>query len=144
MTENYDAFIIGTGAAGTTFAYKLRDAGIKVGIADCRQYGGTCALRGCIPKKVLTGAASIVDAHNRMIGKGTGIEKNTVHWSELISFKRTFTEPHPPQQESGFRDAGIDTYHGTVRFAGESTLIVDDKEIRAKYIVITTGSELVL
>ncbi|WP_256622553.1 FAD-dependent oxidoreductase [Methanolobus chelungpuianus] len=72
MTDIYNAFIIGTGAAGTTFAYRRRDSGMKVGIADCRELGGTCALRGCVPKKVLTGVASIVDAHNIRPRKGAG------------------------------------------------------------------------
>jgi glutathione reductase (NADPH) len=140
MTEKYDAFVIGTGASGTTFAYKLLDAGKKVAVADCRKYGGTCALRGCIPKKVLYGAASIVDAHNRMLGKGTGHTKNTVKWKELIDYKKTFTEPHPYRHEEHFRDAGIDTYHGVVRFEDESTLVVNDQRIQADQIIITTGS----
>lgn len=75
MKEEYDAFVIGTGAAGITFAYKLKTAGMKVAIVDSREYGGTCALRGCIPKKVLAGVANIIDAHNRMLGKGTGEKK---------------------------------------------------------------------
>ena len=141
MTDSYDAFIIGTGASGTTFAYKLKDAGMKVGIADRREYGGTCALRGCIPKKVLTGAASIVDAHNRMLGKGIGNGRSSIDWKTLINFKRTFTGSHPELKEKGFRDSGIDTYHGTVRFVNESTLAVGDIEVRAGYIVITTGSK---
>lgn len=141
MTKNYDAFIIGTGASGTTFAYKLQAAGMKVAVADCRKYGGTCSLRGCIPKKVLTGAASIVDAQNRMLGKGTGKEKNIIDWPQLINFKKTFTEPHPDRHENNFRDAGIDTYHGIVNFENESTIVVDEQRIEAKYIIITTGSK---
>ncbi|WP_370572704.1 NAD(P)/FAD-dependent oxidoreductase [Methanomethylovorans sp.] len=141
MTEKYDAFVIGTGAAGTTFAYKLNAAGWKVAIADCREYGGTCALRGCIPKKVLAGVANIVDEHNRMLGKGIDGGKIAIDWSSLIDYKRTFTEDHPGKREKGYRDVGIDTYHGIVRFADESTLIVGEKKITAKYIVITTGSK---
>jgi glutathione reductase (NADPH) len=141
MDKNYDAFVIGTGAAGITFAYKLKAAGMKVAIADCREYGGTCALRGCIPKKVLTGAANIIDAHNRMREKGSGKERIYLDWPALIDFKRTFTVPHPQQREGGFKDAGIDTYHGIVRFASESTLIVGDQRIRTNYIAIATGSK---
>lgn len=141
MTENYDAFIIGTGAAGTTFAYKLHNAGLKVAIADCREYGGTCALRGCIPKKVLTGVAEIIDAHNRILGKGTGQEKKVIDWPSLMDFKKSFTDPHSQQKENGFKDAGIDTYHGIVHFEDEFTLVVGDKKVKAKYIVITTGSK---
>ncbi|MDD4248838.1 MAG: FAD-dependent oxidoreductase, partial [Methanosarcina sp.] len=80
MKKDYDVVVIGTGPAGTTFAYKLNAAGMTVAIVDCREYGGTCALRGCIPKKVLTGVANIIDAHNRMLGKGTGQEKHVIDW----------------------------------------------------------------
>uniref|UniRef100_UPI00351C628A dihydrolipoyl dehydrogenase family protein n=1 Tax=Methanomethylovorans sp. TaxID=2758717 RepID=UPI00351C628A len=141
MKEGYDAFIIGTGAAGTTFAYKLNAAGWKVAITDSREYGGTCALRGCIPKKVLTGVANIVDDHNRMLGKGIKGRKITIDWPSLIDHKRTFTGDHPGKMEKGYRDVGIDTYHGIARFEDESTLTVGEIKIRAKHIVITTGSK---
>lgn len=140
MKEDYDVIVIGTGAAGTTFAYKLKDAGMKVAVADCREYGGTCELRGCIPKKVLTGVANIIDDHNRMLGKGSGQEKEVIDWPSLMGFKKTFTDPNPPKKEQRFKEAGIETHHGIASFEDESTLIVDDKRIRAKYIVITTGS----
>ncbi|AKB75483.1 Dihydrolipoyl dehydrogenase [Methanosarcina lacustris Z-7289] len=140
MKKDYDVIVIGTGAAGTTFAYKLNAAGMTVAIVDCREYGGTCALRGCIPKKVLTGVANIIDAHNRMLGKGTGQEKHVIDWPSLIAFKKTFTDPHPPQTEQGFKEANISIYHGIASFEDESTLIIGDEKIRAKYIIITTGS----
>lgn len=141
MKEEYDAFVIGTGAAGTTFAYKLNAAGWKVGIADNREYGGTCALRGCIPKKVLAGVSNIVDEHNRMLDKGIKGNKIFIDWSSLVDYKRTFTEAHPQQSEKGYIDAGIDTFHGTVHFEDESTLSVGEKKITSRYIIITTGSK---
>ena len=141
MKEDYDAFIIGTGASGITFAYKLKDAGMKVAVVDNMDYGGTCALRGCLPKKVLTGVANVTDAHNRMLGKGTGDRKDIIDWPALIDFKNTFTEPHPAQTEEGFKSAGIGTYHGTAFFENESTLVVNGEKISAKYIIITAGSK---
>lgn len=141
MKEEYDAFVIGTGASGITFAYKLSAAGWKVGIADCREYGGTCALRGCIPKKVLAGAANIVDDHNRMLGKGIKGEKISIDWPSLIEHKRTFTENHPEQSKKGYMDAGIDMYHGIVSFQDEDTLLIEGKKITAKFMIITTGSK---
>ncbi|WP_342305056.1 hypothetical protein [Methanolobus sp. ZRKC5] len=95
---------------------------MKVAIADCREYSGTCALWGCIPKKVLAGVASIIDAHNRMLGKGTGDSKEIIDWPALIDYKNTFTDPHPEQAEDCFKAAGINTYHGIVRFENEPTL----------------------
>ncbi len=51
MTKQYDLVIVGTGAAATTAAMRVRVAGWKVAIIDFRPFGGTCALRGLIPKK---------------------------------------------------------------------------------------------
>src|ERR1700739_3186112 len=66
MTKNFDLIVIGTGAAASTVAYKCRSAGWQVAVIDSRPFGGTCALRGCDPKKVLAGAAEAVDWVRRM------------------------------------------------------------------------------
>ena len=70
MSKNYDLIVIGTGSAASTVAYKCRSAGWEVVVIDSRPFGGTCALRGCDPKKVLVGAAELLDWHNRMAGYG--------------------------------------------------------------------------
>ena len=66
MTQKFDVIVIGTGEAGGTIANKCRKAGWTVAISDSRPYGGTCAVGGCDPKKVLVGAAELVDWHRRM------------------------------------------------------------------------------
>ncbi|MBI4473269.1 MAG: NAD(P)/FAD-dependent oxidoreductase, partial [Acidobacteria bacterium] len=70
MTKNVDLVAIGTGAAAATVAGQCRSAGWSVAIVDSRPFGGTCALRGCDPKKILVGAADAVDWVRRMDGKG--------------------------------------------------------------------------
>ena len=69
-TKNFDLIVIGTGVAGSIAAYKCRSAGWKVAIVDSQPFGGTCANRGCDPKKVLVGAAELVDWNRRMKGRG--------------------------------------------------------------------------
>ncbi|MFQ5799338.1 MAG: FAD-dependent oxidoreductase, partial [Bacteroidota bacterium] len=71
MTKKFDLIVIGTGSAGSTVAHKCRSAGWNVAIVDSRPFGGTCALRGCDPKKVLVGAAELIDWNRRV--EGTGI-----------------------------------------------------------------------
>jgi len=51
--KKYDVFVIGSGMSGMTAANKCASKGLKVGITDELPYGGTCALRGCDPKKVI-------------------------------------------------------------------------------------------
>jgi xanthine/CO dehydrogenase XdhC/CoxF family maturation factor len=70
MTRKFDVIVIGTGSAASAVASHCREAGWQVAIVDSRPFGGTCALRGCDPKKVLVGAAEAVDWIHRMKGKG--------------------------------------------------------------------------
>ena len=57
MATTFDLIIIGTGTAAATAANRCANAGWRVAVVDHLPYGGTCALRGCDPKKVLVGVA---------------------------------------------------------------------------------------
>src|SRR5712692_11591050 len=100
MTKKFDLVVIGTGTAASTVASQCRNAGWQVAMIDSRPFGGTCALRGCDPKKVLVGAAEVIDWNHRMKGKGIRAEKATIAWTELMGFKRSFTEPVPERREA--------------------------------------------
>jgi glutathione reductase (NADPH) len=73
-TQKFDLIVIGTGTAATAVATECRAAGWNVAIIDSRPFGGTCALRGCDPKKVLVGAAEVIDSVQRMRGRGVRTE----------------------------------------------------------------------
>ncbi len=66
----FDLIVIGTGTAGSTAAARCRAKGWKVAIIDSLPFGGTCALRGCEPKKVLVEASKIIDSNQRHENKG--------------------------------------------------------------------------
>src|SRR5712691_2642209 len=121
MTTSYDLAVVGTGTAASAAVDRCRSAGWRVAIVDHQPFGGTCALRGCDPKKVLVGAAEAVDHARRMLGKGIAGEP-AIDWGELIAFKRTFTEPIPRSREQSFVRAGIDAFHGRARFLGPRRL----------------------
>jgi glutathione reductase (NADPH) len=97
-------------------------------------------LRGCDPKKVLVGAAEALDWARRMRGKGIIARDTRIDWQELISFKRTFTEPVPKSREESFGKAGIDTFYGEAHFTGPGAIQVGDDRLEAKHIVIGTGA----
>jgi thioredoxin reductase len=141
MINNFDLIVIGTGAAGSTVAHKCRSAGWKVAIVDSRLYGGTCALRGCDPKKVLVGAAEVVDWNQRMQGHGLPSGSVQIDWPALMRFKNTFTDPVPDRREEGFRQAGIATFHGRARFLDQSRLQVGDEILSARHFVLAAGSK---
>ena len=68
--ETYDLIVIGTGTAAQVAAGRVRKAGRSVAVIDHRPFGGTCALRGCDPKKMLVSGAEAVDFARRMHGRG--------------------------------------------------------------------------
>lgn len=140
MARNFDLIVLGTGAGGATVASKCRAAGWSVAIVDSRPYGGTCALRGCDPKKVLVGAADVVDAARRLDGSGV-IEPPQVAWPQLVRFKRTFTEPVPEQRARRLTEAGITTLRGEARFTGPTTIEVSGEQLEGRRVHIATGAK---
>ncbi|MDQ3427113.1 MAG: FAD-dependent oxidoreductase, partial [Gemmatimonadota bacterium] len=83
MADSFDLVVLGTGAGGSAPASKCRAAGWRVAVVDDQPYGGTCALRGCDPKKVLVGAADLVAWHTRMREHGVAGEA-TIEWPALM------------------------------------------------------------
>jgi len=138
MDKKYDVIVIGTGASGSNVAYLCKSAGMDVAIIDHSPFGGTCALRGCNPKKVLHGAAHVAELVGNM---GNVLEGSVViDWEKLIEFKKTFTEKTPAQREKGFKDSGIAAFKGTASFTGKNSLSVNNEKLSAEFIVIATGS----
>lgn len=138
MDKKYDVIVIGTGGSGSNAAYLCKSAGMDVAIIDQKPFGGTCALRGCDPKKVLHGAAHISELVDNMSMVLSG--SVAIDWEKLIEFKKTFTEKKPAKREKGFRDSGIAAFKGTASFTGKNSLSVNNEKLSAKFIVIATGS----
>jgi len=138
--EEFDVFVIGTGTAGKSVAKECVAEGLKVAIADNREFGGTCANRGCDPKKVLVGLTEILDRAGKM--KGHGITKMPeFSWKDLMEFKKTFTGAVPAATEKDMKELGIKMYHQSPKFLDENTLSVEGKTVKAKKIVIATGNK---
>lgn len=140
MNKQFDLIVIGVGTAGFNIARKSREAGWEVAVIDSRPYGGTCGLRGCDPKKVLVGAAELVDWQQRMAGHG--VEGNThIEWSDLMRFKHTFIDSTPSGIEKMFGKIGVATYHGEAHFVDTNRLEVGGEILTAKHIAIATGAK---
>lgn len=140
MTKTFDLIVIGTGAAGAGAAAQCRSAGWKVAIIDSRPCGGTCALRGCDPKKVLVGAAEVIDRSRHMPGNRVSFEGMGIDWPALMGFKRTFTESVPANREQHFQEAGIALFHGRARFVDKNTLQVEGDTLTGRFVLIAAGA----
>jgi glutathione reductase (NADPH) len=140
MRKTYDLVVIGTGTAASVAASRCRAAGWRVALIDYLPFGGTCALRGCDPKKVLVGAAEVIDHARRMRGKGVEGGGPVIDWRELIAFRRSFTEPVPAMKETSFAKSGIDTFHGRARFIGPRTVEVAGEVLEGRFVLIAAGA----
>jgi glutathione reductase (NADPH) len=140
MLLDYDVVVVGTGTSAYTLAYPCREAGKTVAMIDSRPFGGTCALRGCQPKKYFVAASEVIAQALKM--QRIGINGTPqIDWQALIRSKRAFTDDIPESTEKGFQKSGMKTIHGRARFVGPNRLRVGDQEITAKHIVIATGAK---
>jgi len=137
--ERFDVFVLGSGPAGGKIAAGLARAGLAVGLAD-DPIGGTCALRGCNPKKVLVAQADLVERCRHLTGKGLAADSLRLAWPDLIRFKREFTDPVPDATTKGLREAGVTVLVGHGRFTGPRTLAVGDTAVEADHVVVATGA----
>ncbi|QEN08960.1 NAD(P)/FAD-dependent oxidoreductase [Oceanispirochaeta crateris] len=134
-----DILVIGSGTSGYTVANGLKKEGKTVAVADRRSFGGTCAKRGCQPKKYLVANAEIVHLAKGLEGKGLK-KAPSVAWKDLMSLKREFTDKVSFNTEEGFKTAGIDVLHGDVYFTSPQSVIVGDLPVSADKIVLAVGT----
>ncbi|MFQ5623044.1 MAG: FAD-dependent oxidoreductase, partial [Paracoccaceae bacterium] len=140
MSQTFDLIVIGAGMAGIGAANKCARAGWSVAIVDELPYGGTCALRGCDPKKILRRGAEVIDAARLMRGKGIDPQGLRIDWPALMRHKRGFTDPAPARMEAGLTGNGVTTLHGTARFTGANTLRVGETGYQARKFLVAAGA----
>ncbi|MGB5822184.1 MAG: NAD(P)/FAD-dependent oxidoreductase [Saonia sp.] len=138
--EKFDVFVIGSGVAGKTVAENCEAAGLKVAVAEKREFGGTCANHGCDPKKVLLGPTEILQRTSDLAGKGI-MEIPKLDWKALQKFKKTFTSDIPKETKRDFKEKNITVFSGSPEFIGPNSLKIKDVKIVADKIVIATGLE---
>ncbi|MGB3607990.1 dihydrolipoyl dehydrogenase family protein, partial [Psychroserpens sp.] len=136
--RHYDVFVIGSGIAGQTAATMCAKNGLKVAIADKREYGGTCAIRGCDPKKIMMQFADLVHKSNNLKAKGVS-KLPKVKWKTVQKFKSRYTDSVPPSTENDLKSEGIDLYHQSPKFISESEIEVEGKIVSADKFVIASG-----
>lgn len=141
MSENYDLVVIGAGNAGLAAAGKAREAGWRVAVIERREVGGTCPLRGCVPKKVLVAAAEALEAIARAAEHGVRVEPATLDWEALMARKETFVRGVPEEFESSLSRRGITLLRGEARFVAPDAVAVGEVTVTAKHFVVATGSE---
>jgi len=139
MERQFDLVVIGTGVTSAV-ASRCREAGWSVAVVDSRPFGGTCALRGCVPKKILVGAAEAVHAARGLADRGVPAGALTIDWPPLMRFKRSLVEPTTERTEQAWAKMGIEQVHGRARFVGPTTLAVGDERLTGRRVLIAAGA----
>lgn len=138
--EHYQGIVVGAGTAGIAAARRMRAEGWRVAVVDNKPFGGTCALHGCTPKKMLHGVTEALDHFWRM--KGNGLEGEvSVNWVDMIKFKRSYVDPIPANTQALFDSLGIDTYRGDMKFTGENSIDVAGVALGFDKLLMATGAE---
>ncbi len=140
MTKQHDLIVIGAGMAGVSAADKCAARGWDVAIVDALPYGGTCALRGCDPKKILRRGAEIIDSARLMRGKGIDAGDLTINWADLMRHKHGFTDEVPQNMEDGLTGNGVTTLHGKARFTDKNRIEINGATYAAAHFLIATGA----
>lgn len=141
MSKEYDLIVLGSGGAGYQVATKTKSAGWNVAVINQGPFGGTCAVRGCIPKKVLSGTAQIADILNRLHELGISEESSSFSWAKTIAFKRKFTDSVPGNTKKSLMEAGIDVYEGSPSFTDNLKIDVNNQELSAGKVHIAVGAK---
>jgi len=138
--DKYDIIVIGSGA-GVKIAFSAHQAKLKVALIENGPFGGTCLNRGCIPTKILTSVADYIvqlDALNSL-GVKTKIESIDYPW--IMERMRKKVDAWSIEQENGLESAeGVDWFRGTAKFVDDYVIEINDQQITADNIFITTGS----
>lgn len=136
----YDAVIIGAGPAGYVCAISLARQGAKVCVVEKNGLGGTCTQKGCIPTKYLHSMGNIV--RKAKSAKKFGINSNIEIDYSILSSKMKSTVS---KLASGigflFKEYGIELVNGEAIIKSQNHVIVNDKTLETKNIVLATGSK---
>lgn len=137
--SNYDLVVIGGGSGGVRAARIAAGHGAKVAICEEFRYGGTCVIRGCVPKKMMVYAAHYHEDFNDSHHYGWNTTVDSFDWSRLISNKDTEIDRLNGIYEKLLANAGVEILHGTASLIDANTVKLGDRELSADKILIATG-----
>ena len=138
---DYDLFVIGGGSGGVRAARLAAQGGARVGIAEEYRFGGTCVIRGCVPKKLLVYASSFAEAFEDAAGFGWRVGETRFDWAALIAAKDREIARLEGIYARNLDLAGVELHRCRATLAGphEVRLALSDRVVSARHILIATG-----
>ncbi|MGV3279006.1 glutathione-disulfide reductase [Rickettsiales bacterium LUAb2] len=138
--NNYDYLVIGAGSGGVRFARLMGSKGFKVAIIEGDEIGGTCVIRGCIPKKLFIYATTAGRETNVANAFGWNYRDSDFDLAEFIEKKDIELQRLSNIYSNVLTNNNVKIIKGFASFSSENSIIVNDKEYFAKQIIIATGS----
>ncbi len=142
MEFDYDLFVIGGGSGGVRAARVAAGTGARVGIAEEYRFGGTCVIRGCVPKKLLVYASEFGESFKDAHGFGWNVGTPTFHWQTLIANKDKEIDRLSALYRGGLERAGAAIFasRAVLEDAHTIRLLKEERSVTAKTILVATGS----
>lgn len=139
-TYDFDLFVIGGGSGGVRASRIAAGHGAKVAVAEQYRLGGTCVIRGCVPKKLLMYASQFGPALKDSAGFGWRVPEASHEWSDLIDGKDKEIARLERVYEALLEKAGVEVVTGRAAIVGAHEVCVNDVRITARCILIATGA----
>ncbi len=137
---DYDLITIGGGSGGVRASrFAAQRHGKKVAVIENMRIGGTCVMRGCVPKKLLVYAAHFAHDFEDSEGFGWQLGDNTHDWPTLIAKKDAELNRLEDIYHRLLREAGVDEITGTGKVTGPHSVEVNGKTLTAEHILVATG-----
>ncbi|WP_323119627.1 glutathione-disulfide reductase [Burkholderia alba] len=140
MEFDYDLFVIGAGSGGVRLSRVAASHGARVGIAEEEQIGGTCVLRGCIPKKLLVYASHYGHEVEDAAGFGWGFDLGTFSWPALIAAKNREIARLSERYIDLLKQSGVAIHEGRATIVDAHAVEIGGRRFTARHIGVATGS----
>lgn len=136
----YDLFVIGAGSGGVRAARIAASHGARVAIAEEYRVGGTCVIRGCVPKKILVYASRFADEFEDAAGFGWSLDPPKFDWPSLIAAKDKEIARLEAAYGATLAKFNVEVFAERATVGGPNEIVLAlGRKISAKYILIATG-----
>jgi dihydrolipoamide dehydrogenase len=139
--DYYDLSIIGAGWSGFNAAIRASQLGLKVALIDRDSLGGTCLNYGCIPTKSLIQSAKIYKLSRNAAKFGIETKGVSLNFNEIQSRKNRIIQQLKTGLEYLIKNSNIDFINAPAKFHSSNELLLGDKKIKSKNILLATGSK---
>ena len=137
---DYDLFVIGGGSGGVRAARVAAETGARVAIAEEYRYGGTCVIRGCVPKKLMVYASRFSDTFHDAAGFGWSAGTPTFDWPTLRGNIHTELDRLEGIYRRNLANASVKVLDGRATLIDGNTVEMDGKQITAGHILVAVGA----